>query len=33
MIVTNDTSLCGAILVLFLEFYPGQRAEISDMNR
>ena len=33
MIVANDTSLCGAILVLVLEFRPGNRAEISHMNR
>ena len=33
MIVANDTYLCGVILVLFLEFHPGIRAEISDMNR
>ena len=32
MIVANDTSLCGAILVLFLEFRPGNRAEISHKN-
>ena len=30
MIVANDTSLRGAILVLFLEFRPGHRAEICQ---
>ena len=33
MIVANDTSLCGSILVLFLEFRPSHRAEVSHMNR
>ena len=33
MIVANDTSLCGAILVLLLELCPGHRAEISYMDR
>ena len=33
MIVANDTCLCGAILVSFLEFHSGNRAEISHMNR
>ena len=33
MIVGNNTYLCDAILVLFLESHPGHRAEISDMNR
>ena len=33
MIAANDTSLCGASLVLFLEFRPGHRAEISPMNK
>ena len=33
LIAANDTSLCGAILVLFLESHPGHRAEISHMNR
>ena len=32
-IVVNDTSLFGAILVLFLEFRLGHRAEISHMKR
>ena len=33
MIVENDTRLCGVTLVLFFEFHPGHRAEISRMNR
>ena len=33
MIVASDTSLGGAILVLFLELSPGHRVEISYMNR
>ena len=33
MIVANDTNLCGGMLVLFLEFRSGHRAEISHMNR
>ena len=31
--VVNYTSLCSTILVLFLGFHPGRRAEISHMNR
>ena len=34
MIAANDTNLCGAILVLFLEFRPGRgRGDISHMDR
>ena len=33
MTVANDSCLCGAIVVLSLEFHPGHRAEISHMNR
>ena len=33
MIVANDTCLCGAIFVLFLEVPPGEQPEISHMKR
>ena len=33
MKVANDRSLCGTILVLFLEFRSGHQIEISHMNR
>ena len=30
--VANNTNLCSTILVVFLEFIPVDRAEISHMN-
>ena len=30
--VANNTNLCSTILVVFLEFIPVNRAEISHMN-
>ena len=32
MTVANNASLCSTILVVLLEFIPGNRAEISHMN-
>ena len=32
MTVANNTSLCSTILVVFLEFIPVDRAEISHKN-
>ena len=32
MTVANNTSLCSTILMVFLEFIPVDRAEVSHMN-
>ena len=32
MTVANNTNLCSTVLVVFLQFIPVDRAEISHMN-